>query len=353
VSALAALEAAVLEPLRRSPCLVSFSGGLDSSVVLATAVRVARREGLAGPIPISWRFAAAPATQESDWQERVIAELGVADWIKLDGGPEHEFVGAVAMRAITAHGVLYPANAHLHAPLFEHACGGSLLTGVGGDEMLGCWRWRALADVRARRRRPVARDALRWGLSIAPLALAAQRIARRDACDPLDWLRAPFARRIQRAEARERAAEPARWDRRLRWQADRRRLALALRSLDLLAADAGATVVHPLLAPGFLDALARAGGRNGFGDRAATLEAALSPVLPRALRGRRTKARFGEVFLGEHTRRFIAGWNGSGVDPEVVDVDALRAAWRSPQPPLFTALLMQQAALAARAAVPA
>src|SRR5215210_5370570 len=42
-----ALERAILPGLLRPPCLVGFSGGRGSSVVLALAVDVARREGLA------------------------------------------------------------------------------------------------------------------------------------------------------------------------------------------------------------------------------------------------------------------------------------------------------------------
>jgi hypothetical protein len=347
---LAALEAAVLGPLRRSPCLVSFSGGFDSSVVLAAAVRVARREGLADPVPISWRFPAASRAHESEWQERVIAELGVHDWIRVDGGPELELVGDVALDAMQRHGPLYPANAFLHLPLLQHARGGSLLTGVGGDEIFGRWRWRALADARARRRPACGRDALRGLLATTPASLHARRIARRDGLGALDWVRAPFAQRVHRAEARERAGEPVRWDRRVAWQASRRRLALSLSSLELLAADAGASVSSPLLDDGLLRALAHAGGRDGFGDRRATLVAALPEVLPRALGDRRRKATFGGVFFGANTRHFVSTWDGVGVDPRLVDLEALATAWRAPQPPLLTALLMQQAALASRSA---
>src|SRR5687768_13796753 len=51
-----ALEQAVLVGLMRPPCVVSFSGGRDSSAVLAIAAHVARREGLPLPIPVSLRF---------------------------------------------------------------------------------------------------------------------------------------------------------------------------------------------------------------------------------------------------------------------------------------------------------
>ena len=68
----AALERAVLPALLRPPCVVSFSGGRDSSLVLAAAVAVARSEGLAAPIPITVRFPASAESDEQEWQERVV-----------------------------------------------------------------------------------------------------------------------------------------------------------------------------------------------------------------------------------------------------------------------------------------
>ncbi len=56
VGARQALELAVRPALERAPCLVSFSGGRDSSAVLAVATRVARRHGLPPPVPATNRF---------------------------------------------------------------------------------------------------------------------------------------------------------------------------------------------------------------------------------------------------------------------------------------------------------
>src|SRR5262245_7497196 len=74
---LAALEEAVLPALARPPCVVSFSGGRDSSAVLGVAVRAARRHGLDLPIPTTNRFPSAPGSNEDEWQESVIAHLGL------------------------------------------------------------------------------------------------------------------------------------------------------------------------------------------------------------------------------------------------------------------------------------
>ena len=66
----AAFEAAILPGLRRSPCLVSFSGGRDSSAVLATATAVARREGLPLPVPITHRFPSATGRRRPSGRSR-------------------------------------------------------------------------------------------------------------------------------------------------------------------------------------------------------------------------------------------------------------------------------------------
>jgi hypothetical protein len=76
----AALDAVLLRALGRPPCLVSFSGGRDSSAVLAAAAAVARREGLALPVPLTYRFAAVAETDEARWQERVVGRLDLPDW---------------------------------------------------------------------------------------------------------------------------------------------------------------------------------------------------------------------------------------------------------------------------------
>ncbi len=114
----AAMERGLLEPLRRGPCLVSFSGGRDSSAVLAVATSVARREGLPLPIPATLRFPGAKDSAESEWQESVVAHLGLQDWIRLETTDELDCVGPVASASLARHGLLWPSNAHFHAPLF-------------------------------------------------------------------------------------------------------------------------------------------------------------------------------------------------------------------------------------------
>jgi hypothetical protein len=316
----AALERVLTRALQRPPCLVSFSGGHDSSLILAAAMRAARREQLPAPVPVTWRAADAPRADESARQEAVVHALQVGDWVRLPAGDDLDFVGPVAAAVLRRHGLLYPANAYFHAPLLREAAGGTLLTGVGGDQVLGRLNRPRRPSACPRRADP----ALRFG-----------------------WLRTPAARRVRRGLRREHRARPVRYEHRAAWAGSRRDLELTRLSLALLGRDTGTDVVHPLLDPGFLSALCWSGiSPETAGGRAGLLSAVFGGAYPGAALAPRPKATFGEVFWRGHTRSLLAGWDGRGVNPAVVDPAALRREWNRPQPDLCTAMLAQQVWLA-------
>jgi asparagine synthase (glutamine-hydrolysing) len=341
ITPLAALEAQIAPALLRGSVFVSFSGGFDSSLVLAAATSVARRLGVADPIPLTWRFTDAMRAQESDWQEAVVSELRLGDWQRLTATDELDWLGPVATEVLRAHGLLYPANSFLHAPLLALAKGGTLLTGVGGDQVLGLWRGRVLADLLAGRRTPSPRDLGRIGLAMLPHP-ARTLVADARADPELAWLTPLAKRELGRRTAAEIGGEPMWWRDKLPWRVARRDTELSLRSLELLAAAAGCQVASPLLAPEFVAALAHAGGRLGAGDRLATLQRWFAPVLPRSLDGRRDKALFGQVFWREASLAYAKEWEGGDTDAGLIDEKGLRREWRSERPNTRTALLLQQ-----------
>ena len=110
-----------------------------------------------------------------------------------------------------------------------------------------------------------------------------------------------------------------------------------------LADDAGAVAAHPLLDPGFVEALGRAGGPRGFGDRTRLMTEAFGSVLPGDVCARPDKAKFDEVYWSSHARRAVAGWTGEGVDAELVDPDALRRELEQPLPDPRSWMLLQSA----------
>ncbi len=90
--------------------------------------------------------------------------------------------------------------------------------------------------------------------------------------------------------------------------------------------------MHPLLDERFIGALASAGGASGYGDRTTAVQRLFGALLPEATAARRTKAEFGLALWRAKARLFAERWDGSGVDPELVDVEALRQAWRAENP---------------------
>lgn len=334
-----ALEQVVLEGLHRPPCVVSFSGGRDSSLVLAVATAVARRHGLPNPVPMTLRFPAAES-DESAWQEQIVRHLGLTDWERITLTDELDAVGPIASDVLRRHGVLWPFNVHFHVPILRRATGGTVLTGIGGDEILLPSRWLRVNQVVARRVRPAAKDVARLAIAYGPRALRAAH-ARRSIEVPLRWLTSAARRALRDGIARDVADEPIGWDRWLEhsWWPSRSRV-VGARSLTTLAHDAAVTVVNPLEDRQFLRSLGHALGRLGYPGRDAAMDALAADLLPRDVLHRRSKATFDGAFWTDHARA-AAAWDGGGFNPAVVDAAALRAEWSLPRPDLHSMLLLQ------------
>jgi len=338
----AALERAVARALARPPCVVSFSGGRDSSAVLALATAVARRDGYADPIPATLVYPNEPLTDETEWQLRVVDHLGLSEWARVTVNDELDLVGPTALEVIERHGVLFPANAFAHVPLFRLAASGSLLSGAGGDEVLDSPAVALLRAVRGYER--PSRNGLR--ASARELGPGRTRHLGDEAVAGQPWLQ-PAAR----AEASRRAGEAIaalglRWDTGLRrWPADRYYLAV-VGSLAAIGRDHDVEVITPFLDLSVLVALAADGGWAGFASRADALRRLVGDLLPRPILERKSKAVFTRAFRSEATTALVDNWDGVGVDPALVNVDTLRRVWKSDAPDARAALLLQQVALA-------
>jgi asparagine synthase (glutamine-hydrolysing) len=343
----AAIDAVIRGALERPPCVVSFSGGRDSSVVLALAAAEAGRAGLPAPVPVTLRFPGVAETEESEWQERVVRHLGLPDWQRVEIGEELDFLGPLARAGLQRHGRLFPPNTHFHVPIFERARGGSVLTGFDGDGLLVAWRWQRAQAALHRQVRPQLRDPLRVALALAPAAVK-RAVLSRGAAVGASWLKPAAAEEAIGVLVAEEARQPRRWDRRLDHYVSTRFHRLPIHSLQLLADPHDAQVVHPLADRRFLASLAHHGGAAGYGDRTAATRALFGDLLPDDVLERRTKAEFGFAMWGPEALAFAGSWDGSGVDPELVDAGALREAWAEPNPAFAAATLLQGAWLATR-----
>ncbi|WP_240323280.1 asparagine synthase-related protein [Amycolatopsis ruanii] len=331
-----ALRTALRPALRREPCVIAFSGGRDSSVLLAVAADLAAREGLAPPIALTFRYPGDAAADESAWQEVVIRHVGVDSWVRRDIAGELDLIGPLVRPVLRARGPVYPAALGNTMLLASHAPGGSLVTGNAGDEVLGGHRLGTLRAVARRRGRGVTgADWARFAVSAAP-AFARRRIARRSL--PMPWLRPDPRRVVWRAAA----DRPLRWETSVRTALATRAFAVGFRTRADAAAEYGCELVEPFADPSFVASYAATRPMT----RAAGTRLVADGVLPEAVLARRDKARFNASRFGACSREFARDWGGTGVDESLVDPDALRAAQLADEPPAATAMLLQQAWLA-------
>jgi Asparagine synthase len=343
------LEEIVLRSLQRPPCLIGFSGGRDSSAVLAVAVHVARREGIELPVPLTNRFPGSPSTHEDEWQELVIKHLGLENWERRELCSELDVVGPLGQQFMRRYGVTL-GHLHINAVPFSFARGGSFLDGQGGDEIFGLRRVTAIRRAFNNPKSLARFRALRHlGLAVTPNQVRAAYFRRRyrTRLESRAWLRPdPFGEVLDEV-ARQLSIEPLNAQESL-WSHIHMRNVVHFRDNRRLVAlsDYDVVDVQPLLEPDFVAAYARMVGRLGLGTRTDAMNALFADVLPGPILSRRTKVLFNTVFLGEETKRFAESWTGAGVDSSVVDPDVLRAIWLSDWPSNLSSGLLQSAWLA-------
>ncbi len=335
----AALEEAILPALLQAPCLVSFSGGRDSSAVLAVAVQLARREGLAAPIPVTNVFPAAPETCESSWQQRLISHLGLSEWVRIEHANELDLVGPYAQRVLGEQGLVWPPNVHFHLPLIDASKGGSLLTGIGGDEL-----FLAARTKEAPGRRALVllhpRELARTALARAPVSLRRLVVRRRRRIEAA-WLRARARREISEILAHQAAAQPASLSERMAWWRRMRYLHVGIAALERTAERPGVMLLHPLLCAGVWSAVADSAAPSGFAGRTEAMHRLFGDLLPPPLLTRSSKARFDAAFWTARAAAFAHDWDGRGAPEEWVDGAKLERHWQDERPSAQSFTLLQ------------
>jgi asparagine synthase (glutamine-hydrolysing) len=338
VHPLRAFEEAILPALMRPPCLVLFSGGRDSSAVLAVATSLARREGHALPIPTTHVFPAHAETDEAEWQRLVLDHLHLEEHLRQVFGPEHNLLGPAVQSSIRKHGILAPAGTHLLVPTLEEARGGSMLTGTDGD---GLFNGGSFGPARAMvaSRRPTIRLPLSLARAAAPRRLR-NRAAHWRGLPSTRWLRDATEAKYQSLHADQKASEPFRWEGFVRWWSRRRRLVTIREAVRTISQAHDVLTIQPLMEPNVLAALARHGGSWGYGTRTEALRSLFGHLLPDPVLTRTTKAIFTAPYWGADVKEFARTWDGSGLPDTLVDPEAVRRIWLSERPEFRTNLLL-------------
>ena len=308
----AAIGQVLADALSRTPCLLSFSGGRDSSALLAAAVDVARREGLDLPVPATLVFPESEESNEDEWQAIVLRHLGVTEWERFEIHQEFDAVGPVATQALLRHGLLWPFNTHFHAPIIERAAGGSVVTGFGGDELGNSLKSARAEQLLASRRLKNWRDLLVLGLALSPTPVRAAVHRRRARADmgELPWLTDEGARQLVHAYGQSEATIPLGWESKVRrWIWPGRYFRVCVESFAALGSYHDVEVVHPFVDGRVLDALGAVGWLRGTGG----------PHRAHAARLRRPAARRAHRATDEgELHRPPVDRDGQGVRPGVV-----------------------------------
>jgi hypothetical protein len=337
----------VLPALLRPPCIVEFSGGRDSSLVLAIAARVAAREGLPSPVAFTQQYPGLAEANEDEWQELVISHLGVSDWVRHPGLDDADLLGSTARRSLRKWGLVWPPSAHTRTTELELARGGSLLSGEGGDEVLSPRRLGILRQV-AGRHVPLSKASVKQlALALAPRRVRAARYEPLiDASVGAHWL-SPEARQHFLDELTDDyVKEPMDWRTAVIRHPHHRGIRVGADTFASMASEADVLRVDPLLRPEFLGTLTSAVGRTGVIGRTSAMRQFFGDLLPDAVLARTSKAHFNRAFFGRETRAFVAEWTGSGIDSTLVDADRLRLEWEAESPHALTHLLVHSCWLA-------
>lgn len=342
-----ALERAIQTSLERPPCIVGFSGGRDSSAILALAVHVARLQGLPLPVPVTRRFLDAPESDENWWQETVIRHLGVEDWIREEIRDELDIVGPLAQQRLQRYGVIWSPLIHGDEYLLRYAAGGSIIDGEGGDEVLDPEPHRVLPlarVVRYRRMRNPSRFRAAAGTLLPRHYRARRAVLRARAAEPLQpWLRPEVLAEVQREYALWQASQPLDARRSIMRVVQRRSGHILTLNRRAIAGDRNVDLRSPFLDRSVVVSVAVAAGALGYRNRAAALELICGDLLPADVIGRRSKASFGSAVIRRHTREFVESWSGGGLNSDLVDPEFLHRAWQQPRVNAMSTMLLQTA----------
>jgi asparagine synthase (glutamine-hydrolysing) len=344
------LEELILPALERPPCVIGFSGGRDSSSLLALATHLARREGLPMPVAFTFRYDNEAEADETPWQELVIIHVGVSDWEKAHVGTRHDLVGELAQAFVLSHGLVFPPTLYNNTLPLMRASGGTHISGEGGDEIFGVRRSTLLRRILDNpkylaKKRHLAYAALCFGPRKSRVA-AWRRELRQQMNGTLTFVRLEVREQVYRDLACHFALEPFNHTSSLGWHLRRKMIVMHQEALTAFSNEHNVLHLDPFLEPRFVAAYARMVRPYGLATRRDAMRALFADILPDETLTRTSKALFNRGFLTDVGRAFARSWQGAGIDTDIIDGEALRSAWLSTWPPSQSFGLLQSAWLA-------
>jgi asparagine synthetase B (glutamine-hydrolysing) len=313
----------ITKRLDSRPCYVEFSGGCDSSLVLAAAVRACRRIDHDPPIPITYRYPLLPVTHENDYQDAMLSYLNMSATV-FEITNEFDLLGPAAQRGLREFGVVWLAPFVASGDVYRSLEPGLFLSGEGGDEVLGPRRiagmYRAAEAFRRGKFSSVAGNVM---ATFGPRPIRTRRINRGAAVSP--WIaeseRVRFAQQVRRV-----FNPPLLPGSFADYYLQMPTVLLARSQLEAIAAWTGHTFSAPLMDPEFVHAVGDLTPAAQLRNRYRVLRYHFSEQLPPIILNRLSKSYMQSVAINDHAREFARHWDGQ-IGDSVVDADLLRAHW--------------------------
>jgi Asparagine synthase len=324
------------------PCYVEFSGGCDSSLVLSAALAACRSVGHSDPIPITFRYPELPSTDENDYQTAMLKFLGLkAEIISIT--TEFDLVGDEAQVGLRQCGVVWPAPAMARSGVMKALRPGLVISGEGGDEVLGPRRigslYRAATASKRLKYRSVAGNLVN---ALGPKAVRMSRVAQRMDLE-VPWIREPRAAAYRSEISSALASEPFRPGQFAEHYLARPHVRLGRHQLIAIAARTGHRYLAPLNEPEFVHHFGDVADSGALVDRRAVLRRYFSEHLPPLIVERTDKRYTAPVWFNKPTRDFARHWDGQTALQDVIG-DELRKHWLTSDPEFvsgYSVLLVQ------------
>lgn len=344
------LRAVLRDALTRGPCLVPFSGGRDSSLLLAVTCSVAREAGVTLPLAVTFRHPGLPESEETSWQDLVMEHLRLQgmspEWRIVEVTDELDIVGPVLAPLLEERRhPLWPPNMASTVALADGAQGATILSGDYGDEVLGVRRATVIAGLLRRRGRGLSLAYWRAAsLAATPRLVLAGAIRLRGSAP--HWLSSRGVRRWRALSGADALHDPFPYDRSVRAVVSWRGPVLGFANLERICRRRACHLETPLADPRVISALAAHGGWKGPQSRGYATSLLGGDLLPDRLYGRDTKADFLTSRFNRHTVATVDAWKDTDISREWVDTERLRSAWEVRRFHPQMAGLVQQAWLA-------